>query len=137
MKATELMCDDIVLHHGNAYKVFGIMGKANAVDLFPVQLRNAEGMILGPLTCFATEIAPIPLTPEILEKNLEKECEDKIDGGLYFNVEDSKVWGILDEEGFWLNFNGQQDMILIHYAHQLQNALRLCGLNDLADNFKV
>lgn len=25
----------------------------------------------------------------------------------------------------------------IYYVHELQHALRLCGLNDLADNFKV
>lgn len=24
-----------------------------------------------------------------------------------------------------------------HYVHELQHALRLCGLNELADNFKV
>lgn len=27
--------------------------------------------------------------------------------------------------------------IAIYYVHELQQALRLCGLNDLADNFKI
>ncbi|MBQ0088527.1 MAG: hypothetical protein KBT27_04250 [Prevotellaceae bacterium] len=27
--------------------------------------------------------------------------------------------------------------IQIKYVHELQHALRLCGLNDLADNFKI
>lgn len=116
MKANELQIGDWVK---DKYKL-----KPHKVDSW-ADFNNAE------------DLSPIPLTPEILEKNLEKECEDTIDGGLYFNAENSRIWGILDEKGFWLNFNGQQDMILIHYAHELQHALRLCGLTDLADNFKV
>ena len=125
MKATELMCDDIVLHHGNAYKVFGIMGKANGVDLFPVQLRNAEGLILAPLTCFATEIAPIPLTSEILEKN---------------GVKDSGALSYEFYDGYHVFLYAEKRTVhagALWFVHELQHALRLCGLHDLADDFKV
>ena len=137
MKATELMCDDIVLHHGNAYKVFGIMGKANGVDLFPVQLRNAEGLILAPLTCFATEIAPIPLTAEILEKN-GWEIYYEV-GAIYLAIR--KDWNLTIVEK---KIGGLPYLRIAHnwicnirHVHELQHALRLCELVDLADNFKV
>lgn len=32
---------------------------------------------------------------------------------------------------------GTQMRILVDYVHELQHALRLCGLNELADNWKV
>ena len=66
------------------------------------------------------QVKPIPLTPEILEKN--------------------EWW--YDEVSFciekWSGFQCYDiDSIKLDSVHQLQHALRLCGLNDLADNFKV
>ena len=72
---------------------------------------------------------PIVLTPEILEKN-----------GWWYNVED--MW-LHEEVGFFIEkFNGRFqcydiNQIKLDSVHQLQQALRLCGLNELADNFKV
>lgn len=74
-------------------------------------------------------IRPIPLTPEILEKN-----------GWWYDVED--MW-LHDEVDFGIErWNGRFQcynisQIKLYSVHQLQHALRLCGLNDLADNFKV
>ena len=73
-------------------------------------------------------ISPIPLTPEILEKNGFKEYD-----GLYR----------LDiAEGVFVNadFKSKEPFVSIHntcyratpicrYLHQLQHALRLCGIN--------
>ena len=72
---------------------------------------------------------PIPLTPEILEKN-----------GWWFNVEDE--W-LHYEVNFTIEkFNGRFqcydiNQIKLDSVHELQHALRLCGLNELADNFKL
>ena len=72
---------------------------------------------------------PIVLTPEILEKN-----------GWWYNVED--MW-LHEEVGFFIEkFNGRFqcydiNQIKLDSVHELQQTLRLCGLNELADNFKV
>ena len=75
------------------------------------------------------EPEPIILTPEILEKN-----------GWWYNVED--MW-FHDEVDFCIEkFNGsfqcyEISQIKLDSVYELQHALRLCGLNELADNFKV
>lgn len=81
------------------------------------------------------EIEPIPLTPEILEKN-------------GFELRDDFFYHMVDDNPHHYDFklkNGNDGYILeyntynliIRYVHRLQRALRLCRLNDLADNFKV
>ena len=75
------------------------------------------------------EPQPIPLTPEILDKN-----------GWWYNVED--MW-FHEEVDFCIEkFNGrfqcyEINQIKLDSVHQLQQTLRLCGLNELADNFKI
>lgn len=72
---------------------------------------------------------PIPLTAEILEKN-----------GWWYEIED--IW-VHDGVSFCIEkWNGKFQcydisQIKLDSAHQLQHALRLCGLDELADNFKV
>ena len=71
----------------------------------------------------------IPITPEILEKN-----------GWWFNTEDK--W-LHDEVDFDIEkWNGRFqcydiNQIKLDSVHQLQHALRLCRLDELADKFKV
>ena len=72
---------------------------------------------------------PIPLTPEILEKN-----------GWRFNVEDR--WLHYEVDFYIEEWNGrfqcyEINQIKLNSVHELQHALRLCGLNELAENFKV
>ena len=75
------------------------------------------------------EPQPIVLTPEILEKN-----------GWFYNVED--MW-LHEEVGFFIEkFNGRFqcyniNQIKLDSVHQLQQILRLYGLIELADNFKI
>ena len=102
--------------------------------------------------------APIPLTPEILEKNNwywgltsdEKNftsCAmgaydphwvyDKDAGeiSLFFHKDtDGGALRIADQR-----FNRRFDFFWCDtlYVHELQHALRICGLNELADNFKI
>ncbi len=72
---------------------------------------------------------PIPLTAEILEKN-----------GWWFNLED--MWLNEDVDFSIEKWNGKFqcydiNQIKLDSVHKLQHALRLCGLDELADNFKV
>lgn len=106
MKAVELMIGDWILYNDKPVKTLQL-SKNSKYDW----------------------VKPIPLTPEILEKNGFVRHHDKIhpyyvdycherDGFTIFN---SRTW-----HGHILNS-----------VHELQHALRLCGLNDLADDFKV
>ena len=75
---------------------------------------------------------PIPLTPEILEKNGWKEAQ------FWHEYQDGKntIQSCLpDMRGI---INGVEiQHFKCEYVHQYQHLLRLCGLNELADNFKV
>lgn len=92
----------------------------------------------------------IPLTPEILEKNgfydrntqwyykrfWSNGCFDIAVALDYREIEISKVCGSGTdceevEYGSTISFGSDINV------HELQHALRLCGLDDLADNFKV
>lgn len=96
------------------------------------------------------EPEPIILTPEILVKNgfydrntqwyykrfWSNSCFDIAISLVYREIEVSKVYGAgTDYEQV------EYDSAIVFdndiCAHTLQHALRLCGLNDLADNFKI
>ena len=75
---------------------------------------------------------PIPLTLEILEKNGWKETE------YWHEYQDGKntiQCCLPDMRG---RINGVEiENFKCEYVHQYQHLLRLCGLNELANNFKV
>lgn len=78
------------------------------------------------------DITPIPLTPEILEKNgwnEETHC--------FYNEDTMCELDLRMDNGGYVWINGGVVVCSIYYVHELQHALRLCGLNDIADNFKV
>ena len=104
------------------------------------------------------QVKPAPLTPEILEKNgfspetfLTSEWEKEV----YFKEFSSCVvepdesgkyifgttiyWNKTDGDGSPIDWGTMYDSRIcnLQYVHELQQALRLVGLNELADNFKV
>ena len=140
MKATELMIGDWV---------------GRVFDDKRIEYRQVDGIRTGEIGMRYQKvwaigcIEPIPLTPEILEKNGFK----KIDFS-HYQINDRTL--VLDADGKWdgevswhwvvtemsTNSKGQNVVLdyyvaTLNYAHQLQHALRLCGLDELADNFKV
>ena len=78
------------------------------------------------------EPQPIILTPEILEKNGWK------DDGLWYEYQDgtNTIQSCLpDMRGI---INGIEiKEFQCKYVHQYQHLLRLCGLEEIADNFKI
>lgn len=82
-------------------------------------LGGAEGLI-----------RPIPITPEILEENGWWWC-DVVDMWQHDEVD----FGIERYNGGFQCYNINQ--IKLDSVYQLQHALRLCGFNELANNFKV
>lgn len=118
MKANELMIGDWVLVHNKPQQVAIV--EETCISYW-AELAFSDEL----LTPSFAEIAPIPLTAEILEKNGWK--FDEIDGTYYNKID---VYG---RKAPYSIFDG----IIINSVHELQHALRLCGLNELADNFKL
>ena len=124
MKIEELCIGDLVLVHKPTCK-------GHRVDYINEMEEGigADGEIYD-----VCDIKPIPLTPEILEKNgFEKEI---ISGDTYFTLDDIVLennyeFGIYfgrfyraSEDGFVF-----VDTIAIKYVYQLQHLLRLCGVD--------
>ena len=91
---------------------------------------------------FAVEIlSPIPLTPEILEKNgfeyirfgyIEKEETCAIEALHQWRLENSRF--ALDDDSWWRSLKDYKHRVKfggfpLEYVHQLQHALRLCGID--------
>ena len=93
------------------------------------------------------QVKPIPLTPEILEKNGFEMF--KYDGWVHYYrifgnsaipfILHSMIGGemLSQEVDIFSTSTDTNCGIEINYVHELQHALRLCGLNKLAENFKV
>lgn len=80
------------------------------------------------------ELKPIPLTAEILEKNGWKWRKKGVIKSLHlYDKEGHSIMTLT--YGNIITVGGHE--VKIRYVHELQYALRLCGRNELADNFKV
>lgn len=136
MEATDLMIGDWVKIKGH-------------LDYDKVQeiARDENMQRYISFACSATlfrayEFEPIPLTPEILKKNgfcfVKSSDRDTVWNGwwIYKNLELGTC--CLDREGNWPCYiNIVDSNIKCEYVHQLQQTLRLCGLDKLANNFKL
>ena len=143
MKATELMIGDwVCLKDDTKYE---LPQKVDGILTDDISLEG-EGFLGG----VDGLIRPIPITPEILEKNGFYDrntqwyykrfgsyvCFDIAISLVYREIEVLKVCGAgtdCEEEEYGSSIVFGNDI----YVHELQRALRLCGLNELADNFKV
>lgn len=131
MKATELMIGDWVMYHNTPRQVVYINDRRlRELHNNEVGFTHDEDEWIA-----AHNASPIPLTPEILEKNgWEKSIGENpvevwaIGKGVYLHKTDN---------GYKLREGAEFNVPSIHDVHELQHALRLCGLNDLADNFKI
>ena len=83
------------------------------------------------------QVKPIPLTPEILEKNgFIKVNSQRYDYG----YPDTDCYVKVNPKRNMIHVNGRNansNLYSHSFVHELQRALRLCGLDELADNFKV
>ena len=127
MKQTELMIGDWVLVPKLIDEVEDIKGH------FQIrQLRDCDLDVFGFKELKYNEVKPIPITTEILERNGFKiilaedinfyraEYKDNDNRGIYYF--ESKLMAI----GNYKTNNRAE--IHCEYVHELQNALRLCGI---------
>lgn len=116
LKISDLSIGDWIKAGGEPARVIqlGIAGRNKA--------KGLSGKIYGFLT--SVEIQPIPITPEILEKNGFEE-----NGGRWYNSN----WRMefeQYEDGWDRTINcGEYSVYFIKYVHQLQNAMRLVGID--------
>ena len=151
MKATDLMIGDWVLINGTPRKI-------QAIDSIDAEILADDDLYyVGEDRCHSEDkIEGIPLTKEILEENdWGYDCET------YFHKSDIKSFPETRITAFiknvdklhleirdnylhiWFNYflnYGRMDadaIVPIKYIHDIQHALRLCGLNEIADKFKI
>lgn len=125
MKANELMIGSYVKFLGKVRKIKSIIKKDTGIEI------SFEGK--NPVVVSLDVIEPIPITPEILEKN-----------GFTMNTKakSKKAWQISDNELYVSWWNGRlntyykpevtKSMNHINtdcvYVHELQHVLKLCGI---------
>ena len=142
MKAIELMIGDWVCLKDDTKCEFPL--KIDGVLTDDISLEG-EGFLGG----VDGLIRPIPITPEILEKNefhLEL-SSDKENVYSHFDEGDCTpiIFLSVGQEKWTLHVKNYilkkcLDFIIFHdtlYVHELQHILQLCGLDEFADNFKV
>ena len=135
MKATDLMIGDWVCLKDDIKSELPL--KVDGVLIDDISLEG-EGFLGG----VDGLIRPIPLTPEILEKNgfgfVKGSYTHSVWNGYWIYKDLELGTCCLDRENNWPCFINIDDMnIKCEYVHQLQHALRLCKLGDLAVNFKI
>lgn len=124
MKANELMIGDWVLFDHNPVRV-AILGAA----------QDSLGLTVGD-NVFGqpySMIEPIPLTAEILEKNGWEYSEYTGDEMFTWPLDDDIEMPfrlVVDYNGnkYWITVGVGNYLTPINYVHELQHALRLCGI---------
>lgn len=134
MRTNELQIGDWVLCDMNAQSDY----EFDTVNYQPFQIKTGEDIDYAcerNMCGDADVYQPIPLTAEILEKN----GWQKVIG-----ENPVEVWSIRNgvylhhtDNGYKLREGAEFNIPNIQYVHELQRALRCCGLWDLANNFVV
>ncbi len=136
MKANELMIGDLVrvnrdglcIKKDTIVEVRGVDADDRLVEKGLVGCAHCnpldENQFAGGIWCEYLE--PIPLNPEILEKNgIKNEIKLSVCGNGEYNI----LWWV---EGSWLEVqnleNGNECSIYCPYVHLLQHAICLCGI---------
>ena len=127
MEPTDLMIGDWVLINNIPHKI-------QAIDSIDTEIQaNDELYFVGEDRYHSEDkVEGVPLTTEIFEKNEWKH------NGIFMVtiVNENTYFHWTDKYGATL-FQNKYYMCDCNYVHTLQHALRLCGFNELANNFKI
>lgn len=125
MKAKNLMIGDYVRHKSSKYII-----QIDSVLEDGVNYEYCQG---GLDYIDEDKIEPIPLTEEILKAN-GWQLLSNYDREAYYAP--NGVFSLDFRNGlFRLIIHG--NIVIIEHVHQLLHDIRICGLNELADNFKL
>lgn len=122
MKVNELMVGDLVAYKDKFDRISSIGADFACVGCRLTRVRNEE----------LNNVEPIPLTEDILKANVFKKSYTYNMNAHYSR---NGVGVTLNLASYTTTILGK--LVIIKYVHELQHALRLCGLNELADKFKV
>lgn len=118
MKAEELMIGDYVNYRGRIIKVTSLYDKGGSNE---VGWTDKESVWVN-----ADNVEPIPLTPEILEKNdFVQNTKDSI----FEHIGCGIIYGKYYRRTEGKALDTGDCLYPIKYIHQLQHAMRLCGIN--------
>lgn len=154
MKLTDLAIGDLILINNTPHKIQAIE------SIYDKILADDELYYVGEDRCHSEDkIEGIPITPEILVKNgwyfgltSDEEDAEYCLGGCHYDrhwTYDEGAGSISllfpnDADGGELiiddqSFNRHLNLVFCDtlHVHELQRALRLCGLDELANNFKI
>ena len=132
MKLTDLAIGDLVLINNTPHKI-------QAIDSIDAEiLADDELYYVGEDRCHSEDkIEGIPLTPEILENNgFIKVNSQRHDYG----YPDTDCYVKVNPKKNMIHVNGRNansNLYSHSFVHELQRVLRLCGLDELANNFKL
>ena len=108
-------------HHGENIKI-------TAYDFFTHghHLNGIQYITPSSKPSLGKDLEPIPLTKEILEKNgLGSDYEDYFTEDKHYNLEIS----VVEDEIRWTINQNEYSIVRLQYVHELQHALKLCGIN--------
>lgn len=135
MEVKDLMIGDFILHNWGekrSCKVTCVLCEEISVYFGEDVMDLNEG-----------EFEPIPITDEILKNNEFIEINDNGDKWYKKQLSDKYDFVGLEKSecNYWAFactiFPNLINHIFIKYVHELQHALRLVGLSEIADNLKV
>lgn len=132
MKANELMIGDWVnvtaaenIVRPDILSILPKKGKVVGIDGDCIYVDFVEYLFMF------GDIEPIPLTPEILEKNGFKKCDECEQWTLYKHSCYNILWSADEPYLEIVSYNGDSgefNRMGISFVHELQHALRLCGI---------
>lgn len=134
IKAEDLRIGDLVIVNDNCSLEQGTIGKVSEVRSTPLYKENEGSIGLKPISndrwpwgVLCRNIDPIPLTPEILEKNGWK--RDKLVSYIYgHEAHNIEVICTPNSEWVYVTFKGET-IHRIKYVHELQHILWVLGLD--------
>jgi hypothetical protein len=125
MRVCELMVGDLVLHDGKVIRV-------DAVHKRKIGYHKTKDKLTW---LFSGQFEPIPLTPEILDKNADFHRDEKYYKYYVFS-EEIDIYGnsisveICESRGtvYWTINGNEYGITKLKYVHELQHVLRLCKI---------
>lgn len=129
MKAEELMIGDWVCYRGTNIVVTSIYNKGGSNE---VGWSEKESVWVN-----GSNVEPIPLTPEILEKNgfVTKDEQGNWKGYRIYSIFDANknctfMLKLYEKDSIYeISLDMAPYYITFKYVHQLQHAMKLCGIN--------
>ena len=127
MKITDLMLRDWVTYESAPSQVImvALEGVVMIVREEQIIYTNSE------------RLNPIPLTKEMLEPNNIMEYKDEGCHSFIYKIDKYPMLEIFDWKHMGLRVEFDNTFKELKYVHELQHILRLIGLTELANNFKI